>query len=108
MKFREIPNGTWFRFDCRGLSPRLAYAETLGPFRKVADDGAVHIADRREVKWYVAPAANVVEIQQPDSEGLPKPMAAAPPNPRDISPDQGDGGPTSSRETHSPSTACAA
>ncbi len=63
MKFGEIPIGTFFRFDCQGLPSRLAHAEALGPFRKVAEDGAVHISDEREVKWYVAPATKVVEIQ---------------------------------------------
>lgn len=59
MRFDEIPIGTVFRFSYAGLPPKLATAEALGPFRKVADDAAVDIADPREPKLYVAPATNV-------------------------------------------------
>ncbi len=60
MKFSEIPIGTLFRFSYAGLPPQLSSAHILGPFRKVAPDGAVDIADSREVKLYVAPAIRVV------------------------------------------------
>jgi hypothetical protein len=68
MKFDDLPIGTLFRFDCKGLPRRLAQAQALGPFRKVAGDGAVHIADQREFKWYVAPATNVAQIEHADAE----------------------------------------
>ena len=68
MKFAEISIGTFFRFDYEGLPSHLAHAEALGPFRKVAEDGAVHIADWRGVKWYVPSAAKVVQMHlRPDS-----------------------------------------
>ena len=62
MKFRDLPLGAVFRFSAAGLPPRLATREALGPFRKVADDGAADLADPREVKLYVPPATNVVEV----------------------------------------------
>lgn len=69
MKFSEIPIGTLFRFSYAGLPPQLSSAQSLGPFRKVAADGAVDIADRREVKLYVAPAIRVVwEAEEPAGE----------------------------------------
>jgi hypothetical protein len=73
MKFSEIPIGTLFRFSYAGLPPQLASSQTLGPFRKVAADGAVDIADPREVKLYVAPAIRVVSEA---FEELPEDAAA--------------------------------
>ncbi len=67
MKFSELPLGTVFHFNYEGLPPQLAKAATQGPFRKVAEDGAVDIADPREVKIYVAPGTNVV----PDAFEIP-------------------------------------
>ncbi len=65
-KFGEIPIGTLFRVDGEGLLQRPVNTRALGPFRKVAADGAAHTADLREPKWYVPPAATVVQIQRQD------------------------------------------
>lgn len=63
MRFAEIPIGTFFQLDYQGLPTRLVHARRLRPFRKVAEDGAVDIADRREFKWYMPSATQVVQIQ---------------------------------------------
>ncbi len=60
MKFSDLPIGTVFRFSYAGLPPQLATAESRRPFRKVGADGALDIADPRQVKLYVAPGTNVV------------------------------------------------
>ena len=65
-RFCEIPIGTLFRLDGEDLLTRPNDARALGPFRKVAADGAAHTADRREAKWYVPPAATVVQIERQD------------------------------------------
>jgi hypothetical protein len=65
-KFCDIPIGTLFRLNGADLLTRLTDARVLGPFRKVAADGAAHTADRREAKWYVPPAATVVQIEPQD------------------------------------------
>ncbi|HYB74296.1 MAG TPA: hypothetical protein VED18_13060 [Candidatus Sulfotelmatobacter sp.] len=65
-KFCDIPIGTVFRLDGEDLLSRLTNARELGPFRKVAADGAAHTADRREAKWYLPPEAAVVQMEQQD------------------------------------------
>jgi hypothetical protein len=70
MRFNDIPIGTFFRFDYQGLPTRLAPAEGLGPFRKVAEDGAVDIADGREIKRYVPSATKVLVLHDgPEEQG---------------------------------------
>ncbi len=65
-RFCDIPIGTVFRLDGQDLLTRLTNARALGPFRKVAADGAAHTGDQREAKWYLPPAATVVQIEQQD------------------------------------------
>lgn len=109
MRFNDIPIGTFFRFDYQGLPARLARAEGLGPFRKVAEDGAVDIADGREITRYV-PSATKVRVLPDDGQehqgtggphpgggargGSPGPRARqeAPPR-RGSIPPEGSGGP---------------
>ncbi len=65
MKFRDLTIGTFFRFDRESLPGGPDRLELRGMFRKVAEDGAVHLADERQAKWYVPPKANVVQVEPP-------------------------------------------
>ena len=66
MKFRDLTIGTFFRFDRESLPDLPDRLELRGTFRKVAEDGAVPLADEREAKWYVPPKAIVVQVQPPN------------------------------------------